>query len=192
MWTQLGFRLLFAVAVALALGSAALLIWLVLERDDSSSGESDITEAAVRAGSGTGPVAVSASGLRTLAAALKQPIYWAGVRPGYRYSLRQAADGQFYVRYLPPGTGVADTGLRVLIVATYPQENAFVELQSEARREGGFTLAIPGDGVAYYRERRPTNVYLAYRGSRYQVEVYDPTPLRAVRLVAAGRIVPVR
>jgi hypothetical protein len=192
MWARFGFRLLFAVAVVFAVGNAALLIWLVLDRDDSSPREGDITEAAVRSGSGSGPVAVSAKGLRTLAAALKQPIYWAGARPGYRYSLRQTPDGQFYVRYLPPGIGVADFGRRLLIVATYPQENAFAELQRKARREGGFTLALPRGGVAYYREQHSTNVYLAYPGSRYQVEVFDPSPQRARRLIVSGRIVPVR
>jgi hypothetical protein len=192
MWTRITSRLLFAIALALAFGSAVTLVWLLLERDDSSAADSDITEAAVRSGSGTGPVAVSAQGLRTLAAALEQPIYWAGPRPGYRYSLRQASDGQFYVRYLPPGTGVDDSGRRQLIVATYPQENALAELRSEARREGGFTLALPRGGVAYFRERRSRNVFVAYPASRHQIEVFDPTPQRALRLVAAGRIVPVR
>jgi hypothetical protein len=192
MWTKLTSRLLFVVALALALGSAALLVRLLLDRDDSSAAESDITEAAVRSGSGTGPVTVSAKGLRTLAAALEQPIYWAGARPGYRYSLRQASDGQFYVRYLPPGTGVDDSGRRQLIVATYPEENALAELRSEARREGGFTVALPRGGVAYFREQRSRNVFVAYPGSRYQIEVFDPTPQRARRLVTEGRIVPVR
>jgi hypothetical protein len=185
-------RLLFVIALALAFGSAVLLIWLLLERDDSSAADSDITEAAVRSGGGTGPVAVSAQGLRTLAATFEQPIYWAGPRPGYRYALRQASDGQFYVRYLPPGTGVDDSGRRQLIVATYPQANALAELRSEARREGGFTLALPRGGIAYFRERRSRNVLVAYPASRHQIEVFDPTPQRALRLVAAGRIVPVR
>jgi hypothetical protein len=192
MWTKLTSRLLLVVALALALGSAALLVWLLLGRDDSSASDGDITEAAMRSGSGTGPVAVSAKGLRTLAAALEQPIYWAGARPGYRYALRQAPDGQFYVRYLAPGTVVDESGRRQLIVATYPQENALAELRGEARREGGFTLALPGGGVAYFRERRSRNVFVAYPGSRYQIEVFDPTPQRALRLVATGRIVPVR
>ena len=39
---------------------------------------------------------------------------------------------------------------------------------------------------------RPTNVYFAYPKQPYQVEVFDPKPGRALRLVLAGRVEPVR
>jgi hypothetical protein len=184
--------------MVLALGSAVLLIWVVLERDDSSPRDSasrrdgDITEAAVRSGSGTGPVGVSAKGLRTLAGAFEQPIYWAGARPGYRYSLRQTADGDFYVRYLPPGVDVGERQRQLLIVATYLEPNAYTELQRRVRQEGGFTIALPRGALAYYPEQTSNSVYLAYPGVQYQVEVFDPSPQQARRLIISGRIVPVR
>ena len=39
---------------------------------------------------------------------------------------------------------------------------------------------------------RPTSVYLAYPGSRVQVEVFDPSAREARRLVASGQVQPVR
>ena len=44
-------------------------------------------------------------------------------------------------------------------------------------------LDIPGGGVAFQYKNRPTSVYLAYPGSDYQVEVYDPHAGRAGKLL---------
>jgi hypothetical protein len=35
---------------------------------------------------------------------------------------------------------------------------------------------------------RPTSVYLAYPESDYQIEVFDPSPTRAVELVTSGQV----
>jgi hypothetical protein len=40
--------------------------------------------------------------------------------------------------------------------------------------------------------RHPTSVYLAWPGSRYEVEVFDPSPKHALDLVLSGAIVPIR
>lgn len=177
--------------LVLILANGAL-FWLVSDGDDPSPPASDIVVAAVEQGQGTGPVAVSAGGLRTLAAAFEQPVYWAGARPGYKYALRQASDGEFYIRYLPPGISADDASRKLLIVATYPRRNALAQMQREARREGGILITLAGGGVAYYRQRSPTNVYVAYPGSDYKAEVFDPSAQRARRLILSGQIVPVR
>ena len=52
---------------------------------------------------------------------------------------------------------------------------------------------LDGGGVAVFPEAPGTkNVYVAYPGVDYQVEVFDPVPGAARRLVEAGRIAPVR
>jgi hypothetical protein len=187
-------RVLAGAGLVLLLMNAALLLWLVADDDDheSSPRTIEITAAAVERGPGTGPVAVSEQGLRTLAAAFEQPAYWAGPRRGYKYSLRQKPDGEFYVRYLPPGTSAHDSSRNLLIVATYPRRKALAATEQKARTEGGILIKLAGGGVAYYRQDSPTNVYVAYPGSDYQIEVYDPSAERARRLILSGRIVPVR
>ena len=39
--------------------------------------------------------------------------------------------------------------------------------------------------------KTPTSVYVAYPGSKVQIEVFDPDPARALRLVTSGHIQPV-
>jgi hypothetical protein len=58
---------------------------------------------------------------------------------------------------------------------------------------------LPGDaeelangGLALVDADRPSSVYLAYEGQPYQVEVYDPSPDRALELVTSGAVQPVR
>jgi hypothetical protein len=184
-------RWLAGVGVALVAVNAAVLTWLLVADDEPRPHESDITVAAVTRGAGTGPIAVSAAGLRTLAAALEQPIYWAGPRRGYMYSLRQKPDGEFYIRYLPPGARAAETQRKLLIVATYPEPGALAATERRAKSDGGTVLRLARGGIAYYHEQSPRNVYLAYPASDHQVEVFAPSAEQARRLVLSGRVVPV-
>ncbi len=48
-----------------------------------------------------------------------------------------------------------------------------------------------GGGFAFVDKNHPTSVYLAYPGSNFQIEVFDPNPSVARRLVTSGKIVPV-
>ena len=50
---------------------------------------------------------------------------------------------------------------------------------------------MSGRGVAFYETRSPTNVYFAYPGSNYQVEIYDPSAAEAQSLVSSGQVTPV-
>jgi hypothetical protein len=165
-------------AVALAV---AFVAWLVLHDGDGSS-EPKRTESA----------AVSVVELRSLAASLDRPVYWAGARPGFRYELTKTTQGQIYIRYLPPGVRVGDARPAFLTVGSYPQANAFARLQAAAHARGAVTVPIAGSGLAFYNKRRPTSVYFTYPGANYQVEVYDRSPARARSLVASGKIVPIR
>jgi len=130
------------------------------------------------------------AGLVTLTRALKRPIYWAGQVPGDRYELTQASGGKIYIRYLPPGVRLgADREL--LTVGTYPVVNAFAVTSGVARRSDSVRIPLHG-GVAFYSKSAPGNIYLAYPGSDYQIEVFDPSPTRAQELVASGRIAPAK
>src|SRR5439155_531810 len=71
-----------------------------------------------------------------------------------------------------------------LAVGTYPFAGAFAATV-RAGEQKGFARVKVGAGVAaVYARRRPTNVYLAFRGADYQIELFDPKPGEARRIVA--------
>jgi hypothetical protein len=133
------------------------------------------------------PVGLSASGLETLAKAVKQPIYWAGPRQHYLYELRRTSDGSVYVRYLPPGTDVGDPKKDYLVVATYPFVGALDALKKLTNVRH---IDILGGGVAVVSSDSATSVHLAFPKVDYQVEVYDPSPKTALRIATSGQVKP--
>ena len=64
-------------------------------------------------------------------------------------------------------------------------------LRKLSRQEGEKGVLAPGGGLAVYSVEAPNNVYVAFPGSDVQVEVFDPRPKRALRLVTSGRVAPV-
>ncbi|HEX6702831.1 MAG TPA: hypothetical protein VF101_19040 [Gaiellaceae bacterium] len=182
--------------VALAL-AAAFVAWLVVRGDDS--GSSTTTTASSPATTATqGPKtkplleAASVPTLKTVAALVGHPIYWAGAKSGTTYELTRTTDGRIYVRYLPPGVKVGDKHADYLIVATYPVRDAYRAVQTASKENGAEAFRIKNGGRAVLNKRAPTNVYFAYPRSNYQIEVYDPHPGRARNLVASGKIRPIR
>ena len=145
----------------------------------------------VTPGTTTGAAGVSARRLKALAASSGEPIYWAGARPNTTYEFTRVGSGNVYVRYLPPGTSVG-TSKAYLAVGTYPFKGAFAATKKSAAKSGAVKIPIGGGAIAFFKKSKPTNVYVAYRGSDYQIEVFDPKPGEARRLVAAASIAPVR
>jgi len=168
------------VAVALLI---ALVVWLLVQATESSA---PATSTEARAGA----VPVSPAVLGALARSSSAPIYWAGARPGYTYELTRTADGRTFIRYLPHGVPVG-TVLPYLTVGTYPVAGAYGITNTLAHRAGAVRIAVPGGGVGFYDASSPKNVYLAFPGSAEQIEVYDPAPGEAYRLVLSGGIAPV-
>jgi hypothetical protein len=138
------------------------------------------------------PAIVAPARLRSLAAELGHPLYWASARRGMRYELTQAAGGRTFIRYLPAGVKVGDRRPGFLAIGTYLEQGAFAQTRAAGQRPGGVTMRLTGGGLAVYNRRRPTSVYFAYPGSVLQVEVYDPSAPIARRLVLAGQVVPIK
>ena len=134
------------------------------------------------------PIGLSLSGLRTLAHAVPQPIYWAGPRPGVTYELQRTSTGYVYLRYLPPGAKVGSNSASVLVVATYPSKGALDALKKVA---GSAAVTIPHGGIAFPDTKDARSVHLAYPRSNYQVEVYSPSPVRSLGLARSGAVRPV-
>ena len=134
-----------------------------------------------------GAVAVSAAGLRALAAKLGHPLYWLGRKPGVTYELTQTGAGAVFVRYLP--SGVAPGANRpYLTVATYPFPRAFAAARRTAARNPTGTIRLPSGGLGVVDAGYPKSIHVAYAGVPYQVEVFDPSPARARAIVSSGKV----
>lgn len=173
-------------ARALGIAASALLviaaIFLATLGDD---GDEEARAAAVAAHF------VSASELSDREAELDHPIYWAGPRPPLRLELSEPADGSVYLRYLPSGVVAGDPRVGFLTVGTYPVADAVGALRRTAAAAGVSLGSTAGGGVVLPNPSSRGSVYLAYPGSDLQVEVYDPAPGRALRLIRSGQIGPV-
>ena len=170
--------LLGAMAAVLIVG--AVVAGVVIYKNDHGSSAPSATP--------VGPVGLSESGLRTLAASVGQPIYWAGPRKDYLYELTRTRDRKIFIRYLPPGASVG-AKKPYLTIATYPYPDALQALTNVAH---GRQQSLPGGGIALVDVKYPKSIHLAYRRVNYEIEVFDPSPARSRQIALSGDVRPVR
>jgi hypothetical protein len=135
--------------------------------------------------------AASTSALGSWIATVGHPVYWAGPEQGYRYELTHTTDGRIYIRYLPAGVAVGSSAPDYLTVGTYPVKNALSTVRAIGSKSGGSLIKLAAGGWAAVDPDHPLSTYIAYPGAGYEVEVYDPSPGAARRLVASGAVAPV-
>jgi hypothetical protein len=188
-------RLGFASVLVLAL-AASFIAWIVVERNEPASPAIPAAPAAPATApqpavpsAAAAPRLTTVDGLSALAGLRGGPVYWAGPRAGAVYEVTEL-DGRVYVRYLQSAGQLGSPRPDFLTVATYPSADAFADVEAAAKRPGAITIDLP-DGLAVYDRAGPTSVYLAYRGSTQQIEVFSPSALEARRLVASGLVQPV-
>jgi hypothetical protein len=175
-----GTRLGVVVAAAvIAIGIAA---WLLLGNDNDKSTHPEPTN---------GAEAASLDRLHELASAVDHPIYWAGEKPNVVYELTVTSDGKIYVRYVPRGTTIGTRDQTFLTVGTYPVTNAYGALQTVAEAPGAVTDKTPDGGFVVFNKTNAQSVYVAYPGSDYQIEVFDPNPKAARQLATSGGVAPI-
>jgi hypothetical protein len=171
-----GRLLLLALAVLAALAAGAG--WVALhDRGASKAKRAPAKSASVQA-------------LTSLATSVGHPVYWAGPKAGYRYELTRTTDGRIYIRYLPAGVPVGTAAPDYLTVGTYPVRNALATVRAIGAKSGGSLLNLAGGGLAALDPDHPLSTYIAYPGSGYEIEVYEPSPGVARTLVASGAIIP--
>jgi len=176
-----------ALVLALAAGFVA---WVLIDRNEPAATPTPAAPPAAETPLATaGPRISTVDGLSALSGLRGQPVFWAGPRPGAVYEVTESA-GHVYIRYLRRGTELGSAQPDFLTVATYPRPDAYADIEAAAKRPGAVTIALPG-GLAVYDEATPTSVYLAYRGSTQQIEVYSPSPVEARRVVETGLVRPV-
>jgi hypothetical protein len=160
-------------AVAAALGAGIVLIFAFTGGDD------DVAPAPAPQAAAA-PEPLTAAELSQTSKSLGQPIYWAGEREGREYELTRAGTDRITVRY-PDG----------VTVGTYRLDDPVAAVRRAASAPTAKLHELKRGGVAVSDSARPTNTYFAYSDAPYQVEVYDPVPRRALRLVLSGRVRPV-
>ena len=57
--------------------------------------------------------------------------FWLGPQQGAKYTLNITAGDQVFIRYLPDGEGLEDISQSYVVVATYPQEDAYAYQQEK-------------------------------------------------------------
>jgi len=134
---------------------------------------------------------VSVEELRALPASAGHPVYWAGEQTGTKLELSQTGDGSIYIRYLPRDAEAGDPRPDFLTVGTYPEGDAVEVVRGSAKHVDAAVERVRGGGVAYADPENPGTVFLAYPSSQFAIEVYDPSPRRALELVESGTIQPV-
>jgi hypothetical protein len=131
-----------------------------------------------------GKVALDENQLISAVKKVGATVYWAGPVKGAKYTLSVPGQGQAYVRYLPDGKGIDDTNPNYVVIATYQTENAFTATQSAGNQTNGVTFVNVDGAAVYYSKDTPTNVYVAYPGKNYQIEIFNPISKTALDIAS--------
>jgi hypothetical protein len=169
--------------IGIGISVVLVLIAIVLATRGNGGGEPQVVE--------TPPHLVGIADLSSLGHSLGHRVYWAGKRSRDRLELSEEADGSAYLRYLPPGVEAGDPRTQFLTVGTYPVADAQAALRRIATKTGSVLKHVAGGGLVLVDPSSRGSVYLAYAGSNLQIEVYDPAPGMALRLIRSGAIRPV-
>jgi hypothetical protein len=149
---------------------------------------SQIDEIAV-SGQLSGRVALTESELVRVIAENNLVAYWAGPSSGALYSLVANTTGQVFIRYLPNGLGIDDTGASYRVIATYPQADAFSITQAAGNQPNAISFVNPDGAQVFFSKDFPSNIYMAFPDAPYQIEVFDPSPGGALGLATTSRLI---
>ena len=136
----------------------------------------------------SGGVALSESELIDVITQLKRNVYWTGPEKGAKYTVNALTDGQTYIRYLPGGKGVSDTLPKYRTVGTYESEDAYTATLAAGNEANGVSFTTADGRVIHYNKSSSDNVYLAYKGKPYQIEIFDPNPETALKMANDNKV----
>ena len=134
----------------------------------------------------SGGVCLSEKELKNLVFENKIVAYWTGPIKDATYSINATTPGQVFVRYILKGMDCGSTEAKFRVIATYAQTDAYKSTQEAGNQAEGVSLANPDGSVVYFSKNAPNNVYLAYPGVDYQIEIYDPDAKTAVTLATTS------
>lgn len=134
----------------------------------------------------SGGVCLSEKELKNLVTKQKITAYWAGPVANATYSINTSTAGQVFVRYVLKGQNCDSESKDFRVIATYSVTGAYDSTKAAGSQSNGVSLANPDNSIVYFNKDVPTNVYLAYQGIDYQIEIYDPNPKDAVTIATTA------
>lgn len=161
-----------------------LIAWIV----GDSEGD-DGTEASATAGFAA--KIVSEAELEEIAGSSGHVAYWAGPIEGKQLEASEGEDGSVQVRYLDEGEEPGSDRAGTLTIGSYPLADAANALEGFAGRQGAIVRESEEVGEVVSSAETPSSVYFASPDGGLQIEVYDPSPARAMRLALSGKVQPV-
>jgi hypothetical protein len=169
----------FAIALGMSAVLGAVLVFAVLfltgNSSFSSAQSNEVNPLA-------GEVALTEAELAKLISDAQVSAYWIGPEANAKYALTITADNQVFVKYLPNGVGLGDLAPKYRVIATYPEAAAY-DITRAAGTQATAVAFINADGAAiYYSKNRDTNVYVAYSGIPFEIEIFDPKSESALEL----------
>lgn len=137
----------------------------------------------------SGGICLTESELKSIVKENEIRAYWTGPLKNATYSLNSSTAGQVFIRYVPEGEKCDDVRPNFRVIATYQETDAFSITESAGTTADGVSLLNADGSIVYFNKNVPTNIYLAYPGIDYQIEIYDPDPKEAVSIATTqGRI----
>jgi len=130
----------------------------------------------------SGGVCLTEDELRNLIKENKIQAYWTGPIKDGSYTLNSSTPGQTFIRYVPEGEKCDDLSPDFRVIATYEEPDAFATTEAAGTTADGVSLLNTDGSIVYFNKNTPTNIYLAYPGMSFQIEVYDPDPKEAISL----------
>jgi hypothetical protein len=161
----------------------AVVAWLLASRGDdkvATTAKPQLLEA-------------TAAQLSELAKQQGHEVYWAGPQANVRYEWTRTSQDRIYARYLKGNTKVGARNKVFLTIATYPLKGALKALQVQAAKApASQTQTLPNGAFVYSNSSTaPNSAYVAFPGSDYEVEVYDPAPGKALAIAKSGKVQPI-
>jgi hypothetical protein len=168
------------IALVLAVG---FLAWVVTRDGDDGESAPASAQAETRI--------VSEEELANIASTVGHPVYWAGAIPGTELEVTESGDGSILVRYLEDGAGVEEGGAEFLAIGSYPLVDAKGAMDEFAEKPDAIVRRAPDGREVMTTKQAQTNVYFADLDNSLQIEVYDPSPQRAMSLARSGQVQPI-
>jgi hypothetical protein len=134
----------------------------------------------------SGGVCLTEGELKEIIRENKIQAYWTGPLKDATYSINSTTAGQVFIRYIPKGEECGSTAASFRVIATYAETDAFSATQQAGNQAEGVSLANTDGSVVFFNKNSPSNVYVAYPGIDFQIEIYDPNPKTAVTLATTS------
>jgi hypothetical protein len=170
------------IAIALIVG-AVYAVKAFTSRDDPAASAPTVP-------ANPGPIIMTKDQLLVVAATSGHSIYWAGPRGLTTYEVT-IVNRDIYVRYLPAGVA-AGSSTPYLTVGTYEKADAYAGLVSAAAISGAKSERLAGGALVVVPAGKPTSAYFAFQGANLLMEVFDPVPGAALKLVTSGAVQPIK